>query len=254
MSGCNDNKFAVQSCVLKVLKRIDEDDVITVILKSDGFCCAWTGCFCRIENNTLVLFNPELAFDEGLINGESCRKMYIPLDCICAIINPGFDGDENGNGNGDGEVCGCFVTAGGVILENDEPIGNLQRFNVCPSCTINGSGITYVDDVEEITFSYSNNPPVGSLISSQCLIVSEDLKIATITARGEVEDTDNDEIIGEDCLFTIVLEQNPTTEPDRIISVSITCDSEFEYNKSNLELQGQSPIEIRPCIDAESYN
>ncbi|SJZ38598.1 hypothetical protein [Selenihalanaerobacter shriftii] len=91
MSGCNDNKFSVQSCVLNVLNRIDEDDVITVILQSGEFCCAWTGCFCRIEDNTLVLFNVFPAFDGPIVDGESCKRMHIPLDCICAIIDPGIE-------------------------------------------------------------------------------------------------------------------------------------------------------------------
>lgn len=137
------------------------------------------------------------------------------------------------------EVCGCFTTVGGNVSGAEIHV----NANICPGCTINGSHLTYQDEEEDITFEYSANPPVGELISSNCETTG-DITTGTIIALGEVT---IDSTTYEDCQITLVLEQNPTDTPDRIVSVSIECNGDVNYNETNLPFEGQSPVEIRDC-------
>ncbi|SJZ38654.1 hypothetical protein [Selenihalanaerobacter shriftii] len=75
-----------KNCIIKVIDQLDETDRITVILKSGDACCLWNGCFGGVEDGCLKLFN---IFSPAFpIDPTECRIMYIPLDCICAIIDP----------------------------------------------------------------------------------------------------------------------------------------------------------------------
>ena len=70
--------------VLKRLRRNNEP--VTIIVKSGSDCCSHTGCICEIVDDCYVT----------LLSGENgCDRTYIPLDCICAVIDPAEANDVN---------------------------------------------------------------------------------------------------------------------------------------------------------------
>ncbi|MFW6278580.1 MAG: hypothetical protein ACOC2G_00185 [Bacillota bacterium] len=63
-----------------VLERASEKNTpITIIIQSGANCCEHTGCVGEIVGDCFLT----------LISGnDACRRTFIPLDCICAIIDP----------------------------------------------------------------------------------------------------------------------------------------------------------------------
>ncbi|SJZ38633.1 hypothetical protein [Selenihalanaerobacter shriftii] len=81
-------KPQTKNCILKVIKQLDETDRITVILKSGDECCLWSGCFGGLDDGCLWIYN----ICGGVpTEPTECRRMYIPLECICAIIDPAIE-------------------------------------------------------------------------------------------------------------------------------------------------------------------
>ncbi|SJZ38627.1 hypothetical protein SAMN02745118_00680 [Selenihalanaerobacter shriftii] len=83
-----EQKSEVKDCILKVIDKVDKSDRITVILKSGDGCCLWCGCFGGVEDGWLYNI---ISFDDP----TECRRMYIPLECICAIIDPEIEFDSS---------------------------------------------------------------------------------------------------------------------------------------------------------------
>ena len=67
--------------LIKLLRRLrDNNEPVTIIIKAGQDCCEHTGCIGEIVSNCYMT----------LISGnDGCARTYIPLDCICAITEPG---------------------------------------------------------------------------------------------------------------------------------------------------------------------
>jgi|GEM_PF-3753384 len=63
----------------KLLNKIkDTNEEVNVIVQSGEGCCDFTGCICEINDCFLVLVDGD----------DICRKTYILLDKICAVVHP----------------------------------------------------------------------------------------------------------------------------------------------------------------------
>ena len=70
--------------IRQVLQRLsDKTDAVTVIINSGEGCCEITGCIASIKGNILTM----LVDDDN----NNCPKVYIAIDCICAVYHPAID-------------------------------------------------------------------------------------------------------------------------------------------------------------------
>ena len=86
-SGCvqdADVKKQIEELGMRqVLQKLSkETDAVTVVIKSGAECCQITGCIARIEDNILTML---------VENEDECPRVYIAIDCICAVYHPGID-------------------------------------------------------------------------------------------------------------------------------------------------------------------
>lgn len=93
---------AAESCsqrLKKLLVRLRDDcELLAIILKSGSKCCRQKGCICQVNSKTVTLIT-----DDG-----NCSRIYIPLDCICAVevICDKEDKDDKEGSRDDNKSCG----------------------------------------------------------------------------------------------------------------------------------------------------
>jgi hypothetical protein len=72
--------------LVRLLNKIkDTSEEVTIIIQSGEGCCEITGCICEIDKCFVVLID----------SNHVCRRTYILLDCICAIIHPARKCDKD---------------------------------------------------------------------------------------------------------------------------------------------------------------
>ncbi|MEJ6952461.1 hypothetical protein [Natronospora cellulosivora (SeqCode)] len=72
---------------LKLLRRIAKcNRAVTIIIRSGENCCSHTGCIAEVVENSYVVLITAV--------NDTCQRTYIPLECICAVIDPANNNAE----------------------------------------------------------------------------------------------------------------------------------------------------------------
>ncbi|MCK8826130.1 hypothetical protein [Fuchsiella alkaliacetigena] len=229
---------APKNSMRKLLKRLSEEkEPVTIIISSGTECCEITGCIAKITDDYITL----------ITSSNACRRAYIAIDCICAIIKPAKLPLPPDPPEPDPE-CECQVTGAANITEPAPPgPPDVVKLTVvaCPGCTLHLSHITYTNTFgeEDVNLEVSvpgpdPAPSIGEIESVSC----DDGEAATITGTAQI-------IIGEDdpeiCDFILDVTDTPPPTPDTM-QMRIICDGVEVHDSGVVELLGQS-INIQEC-------
>lgn len=71
---------------VEVLQRLRvNNNPVTILIRSGSDCCEIEGCICEIVDGCYIT----------LLSGENgCERTYIPINCICAIIDPATNNND----------------------------------------------------------------------------------------------------------------------------------------------------------------
>ena len=215
-----------KSSLRKVLKKFAKNtEPVTLIIKSGENCCEITGCILTVKKDLVIL----------LTDDDPCRRIYVVIDCICAIKKPAEV--EPPPPPPVDEECECQVTGAGIT--GPPPNNASIQIVACPGCTLEPSLVRYENNIGEEDVELILLPPgPGEIFSVSC----EDDERAVIEGVGQVI------IDGEDlglCEFTLEVTDTPPPAPDTI-NMEIVCDGETVHESGELDLLGQS-INILEC-------
>ena len=73
-----------------LLNRLrDGNDPVRIVVNSGADCCEHIGCIGEIVNECYITL---------ISSNDVCVRTYIPLDCICAVVVPPENGNNDVNG------------------------------------------------------------------------------------------------------------------------------------------------------------
>lgn len=207
-----------------VLRRIfTNNELVTLIIKSGANCCELTGCIASIKKDHVIL----------MTQGNSCRKIFVKIDCICAVVIP----DEVPVPPPPAEECECQVTGAGLTGFSSENAS--IQLAVCTGCTLEQSLVRYENNMGEEVVELSLLPAgSGEITSVNC----ENDQLAIIEGIAQVTIGEND--LGL-CEFTLEVTDTPPPSNDTIDMV-IICNDNVVHDSGELDLLGQS-INIVEC-------
>ena len=221
-----DKKSKISS-LRKILKKFAKNtEPVTLIIKSGENCCEITGCILTVKKDLVIL----------LTDDDPCRRIYVVIDCICAIKKPAEVEPPPPPPPVD-EECECQITGAGIT--GPPPNNASIQIVACPGCTLEPGLVRYENNIGEEDVELILLPPgPGEIFSVSC----EDDERAVIEGIAQVI------IDGEDlglCEFTLEVTDTPPPAPDTI-DMTIICNGEIVHASGELELLGQS-INILEC-------